>query len=311
MSESKLKIVFFGSSYFSRDILNTLIEAGFPIAGIVTQPDRKSGRGLQLLSTPVKEFAQKKGLEVFVAEDALPERLKTIKPDLFVVVAYGRILSEEILKIPRLYAVNIHASLLPKYRGAAPIAQAIIKGEKISGVTIIRMNEKMDAGEIITQKEISIEMADNAISLEEKLSSLAQRQILETLKLIEEGKAAFYQQDSTQATYVSKLNKEDGRIDWSKEALSIYNQIRGCLSWPIAFTYLGEKRLKIFKAKVSQREAKGSRVGEIVSLEQGLITVACGKDAIEIEELQSENSKRMKALDFILGARIKVGEVFR
>ncbi len=313
MNKDKIKIIFFGSSEFSLQVLKALIKAGHSLACVVTQPDRKSGRHLKLHSTPIKIFAEKEGLDVLTVDNlsdkTFQEKLLKLEPDIFVVVAYGKILPATVLKIPRLYALNIHASLLPKYRGAAPIQWVIINGEGSSGISIIRMNEKLDEGDIIAQEEIRLEKEDNALSLEKKLSVLSCKKILEVLNSIKEKKITFSKQDSSKASFAPKLEKNDGAIDWKIDASAIYNQIRGCLPWPVAFTNFKGKRIKIFAAQISSGSSSG-KPGEVVSLDDTSISVACASGVIAIEELQPENSRRMSAGEFIAGARIALGDFF-
>ena len=220
------------------------------------------------------------------------------------------ILPSEILKIPQLYPLNIHASLLPKYRGAAPIQYAIMDGEKQTGISVIRMNEKMDEGDIIIQDEVAIDIMDSTISLERKLADLACREILEVLKLIDESKITFSKQDNRKATYAPKLTKDSGLINWASAAETIFNQIRACIPWPVAFTYFKGKRVRIFSAKIEAESDIAAKPGEIISLKGGLLTVATGKSSLKIERLQPESSKQLEAVEFISGSRLKVGEFF-
>lgn len=312
--KKNLKLVFFGSSNLSVEVLKALIESGYPVKAIVTQPDKKAGRHLKLHETPVKNFAESLSLRIFtpsnLKDDNFKNSLTAIHCDLFIVVSYGLILPADILTIPRLYPINIHASLLPKYRGAAPIQHAIIDGQSQTGVSIIRMNEKMDEGDIISQSKITIDIADNTISLENKLASLACREILEVLKLIEENNVTFSKQDSHQATYAPKLAKNSGLIDWASGVDMIFNQIRACLPWPVAFTYFKGKRIRIFSARICAESKLSARPGEIISLNDGLITVVTGKGSLKITRLQPESSKQLQALEFISGSRLKVGDFF-
>lgn len=215
--------------------------SGHDISLIVTQPDRKKGRHLEVQGTPVKEYAQEHSLTVFQPDKInTPESLVTLKKeeaDLFLVVSYGRILSEEVLKIPKIMCINIHASILPKYRGAAPIAFALMKGEKRTGVTFIRMNERMDEGDIIFQKAIKIDNHDNVFSLEEKLSGLASTCVNGVLNAIEKGKAKLKKQSHKKATYASLIKKQDGLIQWNSKPGDIFNNFRATLGWPSSFTF--------------------------------------------------------------------------
>lgn len=312
--KKSLNIIFFGSSVFSVEILKALTKAGYPVLGVVTQPDKRAGRHLRYQETPVKKFAESLSLRLFVPTDlkdeAVKNSLSAMRCDLFIVVSYGLILPAEILKIPGLYPINIHASLLPKYRGAAPIQHAIMNGEPKTGISVIRMNEKMDEGDIIIKAAIPIDITDNAISLETKLAHLACEKILDALKLIEDGNETFSKQDNLQATYAPKLAKSSGLINWSSGAEAIFNQIRACLPWPVAFTYFKGKRVRIFSAKIASESKISAKPGEIISLKDGLITVATGKSSLEITILQPESSKQLRSIEFISGSRLKTGEFF-
>ncbi|MBI4708400.1 MAG: methionyl-tRNA formyltransferase [Candidatus Omnitrophica bacterium] len=306
-----MKIVFFGSSHFAVSSLEALIKSGYDIACVVTQPDKKKGRHLHLASTCVKTLAEAAGIDVFQPQDINTNdsvnHLKAIGADLFVIVAYGQILSQPVLDLPGVMAVNIHASLLPKYRGAAPINWAIIKGEEITGVTIMRVERRMDCGPVISQKEISINEDDTAISLEISLSRLGGELLLETVKNIKNVK--LFPQNDLYATYASKLKKSDGLIDWKKTAIEIYNLVRGTLPWPGAFTYYNSKLVKIYIVeKFMLFDKKDFSCGEIVEILKDGIVVVAGKGAVIIKELQIEGKRRMTAAEFIAGHKVSVGE---
>lgn len=311
---NKLKLIFFGSSTFAVETLKALLAAGYPLAAVVTQADKKAGRHLRLTPTPVKNYAQEQKLPVLCPSDISQKlflgQLADFKADLFIVVSYGKILPAKLLSLPRLFAVNIHASLLPQYRGAAPIQRALIAGEATTGITIIRMNEKMDEGDIISQASITIEPEDNGLSLEQRLALLASSEILKTLKLIAEEKVTFTQQDSSRVSLAPKLTKADGLIDWKRDAKSLNNQVRGCFPWPAAFTYLRQKRVKIFAAQLLSDFSLSSIPGKIEGLDHDLIQVATGSGILGIRELQLENGKRLAAREFISGMRLQVGESF-
>lgn len=318
-----MNIIFFGSSKFAVPTLETLIKREQRIVCVVTQPERKKGRGLHLESTAVKSVAQAFRLKIYQPESINTEGaikfLKELNPDLFAVVSYGQILSKEILDIPRIFSINAHASLLPKYRGAAPINWAIMKGEVSTGVTVIKMAEKMDAGGIISQKAIDILDSDTAITMEGKLSNIAAELIIKALNSIKDNDYKLIPQDESQVIFAPKLKKEDGSINWGKPAKDISNLIRGCLGWPGAYTYYKGKLLKIYKAKINMssglpacpagREATRSP-GEILAIEKNGITVATQLDNLIIEELQMEGKRRMKAEEFIAGHKINLGERF-
>ena len=310
-----MDIVFFGSSNFAVPSLEALSSSGHRISCVVTQPDKKRGRGLSLGVTAIKELAGKLNLKIYQPENInMPEAIKLLKvlcADLFIVIAYGQILSPEILTIPKIFSINLHASILPKYRGAAPINWAIIKGERTTGITVIKMTKEMDAGPIILQKEIEISNDDTSIILEDKLSHLAAQLLLATLSSIENKNYSLIPQDENNVSFAPKLKKEDGQIDWSKPAGNIYNLIRGCINWPGGFTYYNGKLLKIYKAKVSScgPQFASSNLGEIIDISKEGITIATGKDNLIIEELQIEGKRRMRVEEFIAGHKILPGEI--
>jgi len=309
-----MNIVFFGSAQFAVASLKALLDSGHTVFSVVTQPDRKKGRGLHIEGIPVKACALRAGLQVYqpakVNASESVEYLKKLNPDLFVVVAYGQILSKEILSIPKIFAINAHASILPKYRGASPINFALINGEESTGVTIIKMAEKMDAGPIILSKKIDITSDDTFVSLEEKLSLLAASLVVESIKLIETDDFRLTEQNEAQASFAPKIKKEDGLIDWKKPAEEIYNFIRGILIWPGAFTYYNGKLIKIFKAQIvkSQDSKSFGEPGRILNFSKDGIVVETSKGNLIIEELQVEGKKKMKAEEFISGHKIKTGE---
>jgi len=248
-----MNIVFFGSSQFAVQSLEALVKAGHTISLVVTRPDKPKGRRLFIHPTEVALKAKALGLAIFQPDNPnTPEALEWLKKtpaDLYVVASYGHILNQDILNLPRLMALNIHASLLPKYRGAAPIHWAIIKGEKETGISIIKMIPRMDAGDILLEKKINIENTDTAQSLSEKLEALASEAILEAVKLLEDKQLTFIKQDETQVTYAPKLQKEHCLINWNNDATTIAHQIRGLSPSPAAYTYRKGKMIKIFAAK--------------------------------------------------------------
>ncbi|MBM3249772.1 MAG: methionyl-tRNA formyltransferase [Candidatus Omnitrophica bacterium] len=311
-----MNIVFFGSDAFAVPALKGLIASPHKVLCVVTQPDRKKGRGLHLEGTAVKQAALEAGLKLYHPDKVNSIEtigfLKGIAADLFVVIAYGQILSESILALPKIFCINVHASLLPELRGAAPINWAIINGDAKSGVTVMKLVAKMDAGPVALKKEIAIEDKDNALSLGEKLARLAQEGLLETLELIEKNNYKLEGQDERLATYAPKLKKEDGAIDWNGSALRINNQIRGLFDWPGAFTYYKGKLLKIYQARVTEpwSELKGKVPGEIITADKSGIVVACQDKWLAIEELQIAGKRRMAAGEFVAGHKIKAGERF-
>ena len=288
---------------------------GHSISSVVTQPDRQKGRGLQIAETAVKKIAKDAGLNIYqpprVNTDEVIKFLKSLSPDLFVVVAYGQILSQEILDIPKVFSINAHASLLPKYRGAAPINWAIINGDNKTGITIIKMIDKMDSGPIISQETLDISEDDTSVTLEEKLSSLAAQFLLDAIKSIENKDYHLTAQDKTKVSLAPKLKKEDGQINWEKSGQDICNLIRGVLPWPGAFTYYNSKLLKIYRAEVIR--LLGHPVirspAQIIEISKEGIVVSAAQDNLIIKELQIEGKRIMQAGEFIAGHKICVGDI--
>jgi len=308
-----MKIVFFGSSNFAVPSLEQLINSDHHVLAVVTQPDRKKGRDLKLAPTPVKEAAISKGIDIYQPEDACGKEalkfLKSLKADIFVVVAFGQILSKEVLGIPRRYSINAHPSLLPKYRGAAPVNWSIIKGDTKTGLTLIRMNEKMDAGDIMLQRKIEITKEDNAQTLNDKLSYLGSILLLDGIRFIELDKIVFRKQNKKAVTLAPRLKKEDGLIDWKKPARAIHNMVRGLVPWPCAFTLLSGKTLKVWKTEVMSYYNK-PEPGRITDIYKDNIYVSCGKEALIIKELQLEGSKRMDSASFARGHKLEKNMYF-
>ena len=307
-----MNIVFFGTSEFAIASFRELLDSRHKILALVTQPDRKKGRNLKLSSSPTKVLAITKGVPVYQPDNVSSAEainyLRKLNPDLFIVIAFGQILKREALAIPKFYAVNLHGSLLPKYRGAAPTNWAIINGDKSSGVTVIRMNEKMDEGDIILKREVDIDEDDTNITLSEKLSGLGAKVLLEVIDSIENGKnITFIKQDDNKASLAPKLRKEDGLIDWNEEAVKIYNKIRGLLPWPGAYTHYNKRILKILQAELmdSSMLGKMAEPGEVVNIIKGKgIIVRAGSGNLAIKYLQLEGKRNMTAGEFLRGTPI-------
>ncbi|MDD5560540.1 MAG: methionyl-tRNA formyltransferase [Candidatus Omnitrophica bacterium] len=309
-----MKIVFFGSAHFAVPALEALVKSKHEIVCVVTQPDKKKGRHLHLAGTDVKGTAAAAGLKTFQPEKIKSREsvnfLKDLDADLFIIVAYGQIFSQEVLDIPKIMPLNIHASLLPAYRGAAPINWAVINAEKKTGVTIMYVSLKMDSGPVILQKEIKIEENDTALSLEEKLRYLGAELLMDALKLIDSRSYRLLEQDEDKVILAPKLKKEDGLIDWHTPAVDIHNQIRGVLPWPGAFTGYGGKILKIFQADVLPVFPNHRVVpGEVIRADKQGIVVACGRGFLNLKELQLEAGKRMSGQNFIIGHKLVAGEI--
>jgi len=305
-----MRIVFMGTPGFALPSLKALVDSGEEVIAVVAQPDKPRGRGLKLSPPPTKVFAEEHGIKVLQppgirTEDFLQE-LSGLNPDIIIVAAYGKILPKSVLELPRLGCINVHASILPKYRGAAPVNWAIARGEKVTGVTIMRMDEGMDTGDILLTREVPIDDGDTGETLSDKLSIAGSKLLIEALERLKRGDLNPLKQDDSLATYAPMLKKEDGRIDWKKPASEIRNLIRGMLPWPGAFTLLGGKLLKIYKAAISEGEG---REGEIIQGPQGVLRVAAGDGALDILELQSEGGKRLSSKDFLSGRKIGPGTV--
>lgn len=305
-----MKIVFMGTPDFAVGALEALIQAGHEITAVVTQPDKPKGRSGQMQFPPVKECAVKHGIPVLqpikVKAQESVAQLKEITADIFVVAAFGQILSKEILEIPKYGCVCIHASLLPKYRGAAPINWAIIDGEQESGVTIMQMDTGIDTGDILTRKAVPIEKKETAQSLFDKLAVAGAQLIVETLPQIEAGTLTPIKQDDSQSCYAKMMEKSLGKIDWSRDAVSIERLVRGLNSWPGTYTLYQGKNVKIWSCDVLDEDTQATP-GTIISVSKDSFDVATGKGVLRIWELQLEGKKRMDTGTFLLGNQWKAG----
>jgi methionyl-tRNA formyltransferase len=309
-----MKIVFFGSAHFAVPALEALIKSKHELVCVVTQPDKKRGRHLHISETDVKSIAVAAGLKTFQPENIKSKEsvdfLKKLDADLFVIVAYGQIFSQEVLDIPKIMPINIHASLLPRYRGAAPINWAIINADKQAGVSIMYVSLKTDSGPVILQKEIKIEDIDTAVTLEEKLRNLGAELLVDALKIIDNRSYCLLEQDEDKVILAPKLKKDDGLIDWNEPAAAIHNQVRGVLPWPGAFTFFRGKMLKVFQTDVlpifpNHQPASG----EVIRADKHGIVVACGRGFLNLKELQLEAGKRMSGQNFIIGHKLVAGEI--
>jgi methionyl-tRNA formyltransferase len=304
-----MKIIFFGSSVFAVPALEKLKEKKEEVVLVVTRPDRKKGRSLKIGSTPVKEKAEELGIEIFQPGQINSEEsaafLKKFNADLFVTASFGQIMSKTILALPKQYCLNIHASLLPEYRGASPINRVIADGKKETGVTIMRMNEKMDEGDIILKGIVPVDEQDDAVTLLKKLSRKGADILSEVIRVIKDGRVEFIPQDHDKATYAPKLKKEDGLICWNDSAYEIYNKIRAYVPWPCCYTHWNAKILKIWKAKpVSAPIDETIKPGTVLEADKTGIPVKTGQGALKIEELQLEGSRRMTAEQFLAGHKL-------
>ncbi len=305
-----MKIVFFGSSDFALPSLNRLYASEHKVVAVVTQPDREQGRSMKPAPTPVKSLAIKHKTRVYqpekINDQAFITSVKALEADVFIVVSFGSLMPQEVLEIPKMYAINLHPSLLPKYRGAAPVNWAIINGETRTGLTIIRMNERLDAGDMMLQRKVDIEKGDDAESLSGKLADLGGVLLLDALRFMEIDKIILKKQSESQKSYAPKLKKEDGLIDWNNDSGKISNLTRGLVPWPCAYTFLEEKMLKIWKAETLPLYDK--RIpGSVMDARKDLLTVVCGKNLLYIKELQLEGGKRMDTATFLRGHNIEPG----
>ena len=307
-----MRIVFMGTPDFAVGALEALVEAGHEVAAVVTQPDKPKGRGKEMQQTPVKVCALKHNIEVFQpAKIRTPEAVEVLRgysADLFVVAAFGQILSKEILDMPKFGCVNIHASLLPKYRGAAPIQWAILDGEKETGVTIMQMNEGLDTGDMLTKVIVPIEDNDTGESLFDKLAEAGAKLLVETIPQIEAGTLTPEPQEDSLSTYAKMIKKEMGLIDWKKEAVVLERLVRGMNSWPSAYTHFNGKTLKIWEAAVETSESAADP-GTVVEVTRNSIKVQTGQDLLVLKQIQLEGKKRMDVAAFLLGYKVETGIV--
>lgn len=307
----KPSILFMGSPEFARVSLQMLFDSGFPLLGVVAQPDKPAGRGRLVTPCACAHYAREKGIPLFqppsLKEPELIRQLANLQPDFIVVAAYGKILPQELIKIPRTSCVNVHASLLPAYRGAAPINWCLLNGETVTGVSLMRVVLKLDTGPVYCQEKISIDTLDTAQTLTSKLANLGAAMLTKSLESIAGGDLKPVDQDDTKVTYAPLLKKEDGKIDWQKSARSIHNQVRAFNPWPGAYTFVDNKMLKIYHGSIPQ-EKTTAPVGTIYFLDKQGIHIACGKGSYCLEEVQLEGKKRLRAYEFVQGYRLEIGK---
>ena len=319
-----MKIVFMGTPDFACEVLRSLNENGHEITAVVTQPDKPKGRSKELVASPVKQYAVANNIPVLqpvrikAAEEVA--QLKQYDADIYVVAAFGQILSKEILDIPKFGCINVHASLLPKYRGAAPIQWSIIDGEKVTGVTIVQMNEGLDTGDILTQAEVEITDSDTGESLHDKLAAAGAQLCADTLKLIENGNVTPTPQNNDESCYAKMLTKAMGEIEFNKSAEVIERCARALTPWPGSYTYRLGKTLKLFDIKVvadselgeyeiqSADNMKLSTPGTVISAYGDKLLIRCGSGQISVGEIQPEGKKRMPVSDYLRGNAVHVGD---
>ncbi|MCK5305580.1 MAG: methionyl-tRNA formyltransferase [Candidatus Omnitrophica bacterium] len=309
-----MKVVFFGTSVFALKTADYLKNSDYELLAVVTQPDRHGGRSMRVVQSPIKEWALENKVVLHQFED-LNEAgplLRSLVADVFVVAAYGTFLPVSIINIPSLLSINVHPSLLPEYRGAAPVNRAIIDGRTETGVTIFKISEQMDAGDIICRQKVKIDEGETSLMLDKRLSDIGGRMVIEALDMIRDNRLKLISQDNSLATFAPKLKKEDGRIDWMRDAGDIYNHIRGVSGWPGAFCGHKGRLLKIYESKPVTGEGveKGGKPGEVVSLEKGkAITVKAANGYLRILKLQLEGKKVLNSEQFIIGYDMKEGDV--
>lgn len=309
-----MKIIYMGTPDFAVAPLEAILKAGHEVTAVVTQPDRQKGRGREVQYSPVKECALSYGIPVLqplkIKEEDAVEELRKYPADIFVVAAFGQLLSEEILNMPRLGCINIHASLLPAYRGAAPIQWCVINGEEKTGVTIMQMAKGMDTGDILLQKEVVLDEKETGGSLFDRLMETGAELIVEVLPKIEAGELTPVVQKEELATYAGKITKDMGNIDFAKSAVTIERLIRGLNPWPSAFTHYKGKILKIWEADVVSEcaNAENPVPGTVIAMDKESFTLATGEGTLRIRSLQPEGKKRMSCAEFMRGYEVKVGE---
>ena len=312
---SQLRLCFAGTPAFAAEHLSCLIDNDFQIAAVYTQPDRPSGRGKKLQASPVKKVAVDAGLSVYQPaslreEDAAAE-LKSINPDLLVVVAYGLILPQAILDVPKFGCINVHASLLPRWRGAAPIERALLAGDKVSGVTIMRMDAGLDTGPMLHKQTVDIDTGDDRVSLTDKLSLAGQTALVHTLENLNSLIAQAKTQNDNEATYAEKLSKSEAQIDWNKSAEEIVNTIRAGVGRAPAYTFIADSRIRILKAEMGNTEHK-ELPGTILKITKEFVDVSCGNSTVKISKLQLPGKNPISVLDLLNSGNelVSIGSTF-
>ena len=311
-----MKILFMGTPDFAVFSLKAIVESGkHTICGVATQPDKPKGRGYAMLPPPVKVYAESQNIPVYqpatLRDESFAALLSELDPEIIIVVAYGKILPKNVLDYAKYGCVNVHGSLLPEYRGAAPMQRAIIDGKAVTGITTMYMAEGLDTGDMLLKAELPIDEDDNFETIHDKLGALGASLILDTIEAIGNGTAQRIQQDDSLSTYAAKITKEDCLLDFSCDARTVHNLIRGLSPIPLSFTHTPDgKLLKILEAKISDEEKAHENAGEVISLDNG-ITVACGRGAITLLRVLPEGKARMSASDFIRGRKINIGDILK
>ena len=309
-----MRIVFMGTPEFAVPSLRALLDNGYEVVGAITQPDRPAGRGHKLTPCPVKLLAQERGVPVYQFEKIKNQEgvdcLRALKPELVVTAAFGQLLSKEILEIPQYGTVNVHASLLPKYRGSAPINWCILNGEKVAGVTTMLTDIGMDTGDMLLKAQTDVGELETAGELTQRLSEIGAKLLIDTLRFYPHGGLKSVRQNAAEASYQPMLTKEMGKIDWTRSAQEISCQVRGLNPWPCAYTESGDGRLKIYLAKPCAAEGAAEPGTVAVSSAKEGLKIACGEGWLEVLEMQAPNAKRMSAKAYLQGKKIEIGTKF-
>ena len=309
----KLRVIFAGTPQFAVPTLEKLLEYDCDVLGVLTQPDRKKGRGRQLSAPPVKTCALGHSIPVFQTDrmdEKSVRRMMSLEPHMVIVVAFGLILPPRMLFEPPLGCINVHASLLPRWRGAAPIARAIEAGDSQTGVTIMLMNEGLDTGDMYSQKTTPIEEGDTTATLEERLATIGADELIRVLPMIMSQRMMVYGQNDRLATYARKMGPQDGVIDWHASATSIVNKIRACNPWPVANSWLNGQRLRIWEASASEPDTDSTKPGTVLPSERHQLIVAAGQGAVHLKSVQRDGKKRMPIKNFLAGTSVSAGSEF-
>lgn len=305
-----MKIIYMGTPDFAVPCLKTLISSQHEVIAVYTQPDKPKGRGYALAPPPVKVTAVESGIPVFqpttLKTDEEFLKLSQLNPDIIIVAAYGKLLPKRIIDLPKYGCINLHGSLLPKYRGAAPIQWAVINGEKQTGITVMQMNEGLDTGDMLIKCPVEIGENETAAQLHDKLAKVSADIILDAIEKIENGELTPEKQDDSQSCYSPMLDKSICRIDWSLPAQTVHNKVRGLNSWPVSLAEINGKRVKIY---LTEKSDACGKPGEIIAISP--LTVACGENSVIIKELQLEGKKRMNSEDFLRGHKLAKGQYFK
>jgi methionyl-tRNA formyltransferase len=311
-----MKILFMGTPDFAVFSLKAIVESGkHTVCGVVTQPDKPKGRGYAMLPPPVKVYAEEQNIPVYqpatLRDESFASLLAELDPEIIIVVAYGKILPKNVLDYAKYGCVNVHGSLLPEYRGAAPMQRAIIDGKAVTGITTMYMAEGLDTGDMLLKAELPIEENDNFEDIHDKLGALGASLILDTMDAIANGTSVRIPQDDSLSTYAAKITKEDCLLDFSRDARTLHNLIRGLSPIPLSFTHTPDgKLLKVIEARINEESSTNDVSGKVISLDDG-ITVACGRGSITLLRVIPEGKSRMSASDFIRGRKINIGDILK